>query len=210
MSYKTIDKSHLAALLSAERAVYDGYKKEGISLAMSRGIPNTAMIELAAEKFSKIDVYTDRIHKDGADIGTYNQGLIAGITEMKDLFSDILDVRNENLIIGGNSSLNLMYDLITQMMLHGNCDSEKPWAKEEIVKFICPVPGYDRHFAICEYMGIGMINVPMGPEGPDTDMIADLVSKDSSIKGMWCVPQYSNPDGAVYSEKAIRALASMI
>lgn len=187
----------------------EDYKKMNLDLAMSRGIPNSAMIDLTAEKFKDIDVYSNRIGLDGTDLGTYNQGLISGIKEAKILFSELLCVETENIIVGGNSSLNLMFDMFSQLMIHGNCDSEKPWGREETIKFICPVPGYDRHFAICEYMGIEMINVPMNENGPDMKIVEELVASDENIKGMWCVPQYSNPSGITYSDKTVQRLASM-
>ena len=200
MSYKSMGPDSLKREMSIIKRQYDAHLNENLDLAMSRGIPNQKMIELTADKFKNIDVYTSRVRKDGTDLGTYNQGLITGIKEIKELFSEILSVKEENLIIGGNSSLNLMFDMFSQLMLHGNCDSDKPWGKEIKVKFLCPVPGYDRHFAICEYMGIEMINVPMTENGPDMDMVEELVNNDEMIKGIWCVPQYSNPDGVVYSD----------
>lgn len=209
MSYKSMGKNSLILELNTVKEQYQSHLVKNLNLAMSRGIPNKKMIELTAKKFKSVDVYTNRIRKDGTDLGTYNQGLISGIKEIKELFSELLSVKEENLIVGGNSSLNLMFDMFSQLMLHGNCDSDKPWGKEDNVKFICPVPGYDRHFAICEYMGIEMINVPMTENGPDMSIIETLVKNDSSIKGMWCVPQYSNPDGSVYSDETIRRLSSM-
>ena len=209
MSYISMDKKSLREEFEAVSAEYDSYLGKDISLAMSRGIPNKKMIELTAAKFKDVDVYTSRIYKDGTDLGTYNQGLISGICEIKELFADILSVDTKNIIVGGNSSLNLMFDMFSQLMLHGNCDSKRPWVKEDKVKFLCPVPGYDRHFAICEYMGIEMINIPMTENGPDMVMVEKLVAKDKSIKGMWCVPQYSNPDGTVYSEETLERLGSM-
>jgi aspartate/methionine/tyrosine aminotransferase len=184
------------------------FKDMKISLNMSRGIPNEKVVELSALKFSKIDVYRNRIYKDGTDLGTYNQGLVSGITEAKEFFGEILEIPTGNIIVGGNSSLNLMYDLVAQNMMFGNCDSEKPWGAGK-VKFICPVPGYDRHFAICEFMGIEMVAVPMTENGPDMDVVEDLAARDETIKGIWCVPMYSNPGGCVYSDETVKRLASM-
>jgi len=209
MSYKSMEANSLKKELSIVKTKYKTHLSENLNLAMSRGIPNQKMIELTAAKFKNVDVYTSRIRKDGTDLGTYNQGLITGIKEIKELFSELLSVDEENLIVGGNSSLNLMFDMFSQLMLHGNCDSEKPWSKEGKIKFLCPVPGYDRHFAICEYMGIEMINVSMSEDGPDMNIVEELVENDEMVKGIWCVPQYSNPDGTVYSDKTIKRLASM-
>jgi len=122
--------------MSIIKRQYEAHLNENLDLAMSRGIPNQKMIELTASKFKNIDVYTSRIRKDGTDLGTYNQGLISGIKEIKELFSELLSVKEENLIIGGNSSLNLMFDMFSQLMLHGNCDSDKPWGKENKIKFL--------------------------------------------------------------------------
>lgn len=209
MSYLTMGDIELHNELNTVFSLYESYLTNKSNLSMARGIPNTKMIELTAAKFKNIDVYTSRIHKDGVDLGTYNQGLISGIKEIKELFSDLLSVDEKNLIIGGNSSLNLMFDVFSQLMLHGNCDSSIPWSKEEKVKFLCPVPGYDRHFAICEYMGIEMINVPLNNDGPDMDIVEQLTANDKNVKGIWCVPLYSNPDGAIYSSETVKRLASM-
>lgn len=209
MNYLTMNKSQLAEEKKKVMEKLDGYRSLELDLAMSRGIPNTAMIELTAEIFRDIDVYTDRIGLDGTDLGTYNQGLLAGIREAKILFSELFCIEPDNIIVGGNSSLNLMFDMFSQLMLHGNCDSEKPWCREDKIKFLCPVPGYDRHFAICEYMGIEMINIPLGNDGPDMDMVEELAASDPGIKGMWCVPQYSNPTGITYSDETVERLSSM-
>ncbi|MBN2558691.1 MAG: aminotransferase class I/II-fold pyridoxal phosphate-dependent enzyme [Clostridia bacterium] len=209
MDYKKMDKERLIEEKESVFRKINEFKALGIKLNMSRGIPNPRVIDITAKKFSGIDVYTSRIHKDNADLGTYNQSLLAGIREAREFFAEILDVGIENIIIGGNSSLNLMFDMFSQLMLHGNFESERPWCREDRVKFLCPVPGYDRHFAICEYMGIDMISVPMTEQGPDMDAVESLACSDSSIKGIWCVPMYSNPDGCIYSENTVRRLAAM-
>ncbi|MFO7611324.1 MAG: aminotransferase class I/II-fold pyridoxal phosphate-dependent enzyme [Clostridia bacterium] len=209
MDYKKMNQGQLIEEKESLLRKINEFKAMEIKLNMSRGIPNPRVIDIAAKKFSGIDVYTSRIHKDKADLGTYNQSLLAGIREAREFFAEILDVEIENIIIGGNSSLNLMFDMFSQLMLHGNCDSERPWCHEEKIKFLCPVPGYDRHFAICEYMGIEMISVPMTGEGPDMSVVESFASSDSSIKGIWCVPLYSNPDGCIYSEKTVLRLATM-
>jgi DNA-binding transcriptional MocR family regulator len=209
MNYNNMSLKQLTQEKALVEKKLEGYKKLDLDLAMSRGIPNSAMIELTAELFKDIDVYSNRIGLDGTDLGTYNQGLLSGIKEAKILFSELLCINVENIIIGGNSSLNLMFDMFSQLMLHGNCDSARPWCREDKVKFLCPVPGYDRHFSICEYMGIEMINIPLGPYGPDMDIVEELAANDNSIKGMWCVPQYSNPTGITYSDDTVKRLASM-
>ena len=158
MNYNNMSKHQLEKAKEEALKKLDEYKSMNLNLAMSRGIPNAKMIELTASKFKDIDVYSERFGIDETDLGTYNQGLISGIAEAKNLFSELMCVPPENIIVGGNSSLNLMFDMFSQLMIHGNCNSKKPWLHCEDIKFLCPVPGYDRHFAICEYMGIEMIN----------------------------------------------------
>jgi len=209
MKYSDMNIDQLSTEKKYIQSKLDGYKKMDLDLAMSRGIPNTAIIEIAAKKFSKTDVYINRIGDDKTDLGTYNQGLIAGISEARNLFSELLCVGVENIIVGGNSSLNLMFDMMAQLMLKGNCNSIRPWEREESVKFICPVPGYDRHFGICEYLGIDMISVPLLEDGPDMDMVEKLANEDPTVKGIWCVPQYSNPSGITYSDEVVTRLAGM-
>ncbi|MFA7673170.1 MAG: aminotransferase [Clostridia bacterium] len=194
-----------------EKSNYETYKAKGISLDISRGKPNKSQIDYIASVFkaaeNKNDFYVKRIGIDKSDAGNY--GLPNGISELRNLFSDILDVPVNNIIIGGNSSLSLMYDLIVINLLFGNPQSRRPWKDEVKIKFLCPCPGYDRHFAMIKNFGFEMIPVPMTPNGPDMDIIEKLVSEDDSIRGIWCVPIYSNPEGYVYSYETVMRLAKM-
>ncbi len=173
---------------------------------MSRGKPGSDQLELA---MPILDVLTskDALNAENG-FDTRNYGLLDGIGEAKRLFADMLEVLPENILVGGNSSLNLMYDSIARSMSFGVLGST-PWSKLDKVKFLCPVPGYDRHFAICELFGIEMINIPMNEFGPDMDMVEKLVSEDDSIKGIWCVPMYANPTGITYSNEVVKRFASL-
>ncbi|HHW22468.1 MAG TPA: aminotransferase class I/II-fold pyridoxal phosphate-dependent enzyme [Clostridiaceae bacterium] len=183
---------------------YEDYKKQGLKLDMSRGKPCTEQLDLSNGLFS----HTENLFaQDGFDCRNY--GLVDGIKEAKALFAELFNVPEDQLIIGGNSSLNLMYDLIAKAFNHGLYGFEKPWSKLEKVKFLCPAPGYDRHFAVTELFGVEMITVPMKKDGPDMDMIEALVAEDESIKGMWSIPMYSNPTGITYSDEVVRRLAYM-
>lgn len=186
---------------------YNRFRSQKLKLDMSRGKPSPEQLDLANEMLGLIRSGDDFLAKNGVD--TRNYGGLEGIPEAKELFAPMLEVHPEEIIIGGNSSLNMMHDTIARAMLHGVCDSEIPWAKLPVVKFMAPSPGYDRHFAICELFGIEMITIDMLQDGPDMDTVERLVSEDEAIKGIWCVPRYSNPEGITYSDEVVDRLASM-
>jgi len=207
MQYSQYTKPQLESELENLRTEYKAFQDKKLRLDMSRGKPSPAQLALTQDMLGVISSHECCITEDGIDCRNY--GLLDGIPEAKKLFGDLLCVPAANIIIGGNSSLNMMYDEIARCMLFGTCDSPLPWSRLDKVKFLCPVPGYDRHFSICESMGIEMINIPMTPEGPDMDMVEELVASDDSIKGIWCVPKYSNPEGVVYSDETILRFASL-
>ncbi len=198
MSYQQLSEEQ--QLLRAE---YQKYKNMGLDLNMARGKPCTEQLDLSKEML-KMDNY---IGENGFDARNY--GLLEGMPEARRFFAELLDVDKEEVIVGGNSSLQLMYYLIDLGWRQGFVDSPRPWRHYNSLKFLCPVPGYDRHFRITEYFGFQMINIPMTEDGPDMDMVEELVAKDDSIKGIWCVPIYSNPDGYCYSAETVQRLAKM-
>ena len=202
-----MSKEQLSAFKSECEKEYEGYKAKGMKLDMSRGKPSTEQLDLAMPMFDVFTNAASMLTADGIDCRNY--GCLTGIHDAKVLFGDLLGVKEEELIIGGNSSLAMMYDAVSRAMTHGVYGSEEPWGKCGKVKFLCPVPGYDRHFAICESFGIEMINIPLLSDGPDMDMVEKLVSEDESIKGIWCVPLYSNPDGIAYSDEVVRRFANL-
>lgn len=183
---------------------YENYKKQGLKLDMSRGKPCTEQLNLSNEIFNNAQ---NLFSEDGADCRNY--GLLDGIIEAKKLFAELFDLNTDELFIAGNSSLSLMYDLMAKAFNHGLNGFEKPWSKLEKIKFLCPCPGYDRHFAITQLFGMEMIIIPMNCDGPDIDMIENLVSEDESIKGMWAIPMYSNPTGITYSDEIVKRLSNM-
>lgn len=186
---------------------YEEYKKQGLKLDMSRGKPSAEQVSTVEKILTAVTGNKECFSETGGDCRNY--GALDGINEMKRLFGDILGVDSDHIIVGGNSSLNLMYDTVARSMLHPVEDGCKPWSKYEKISFICPVPGYDRHFAILEYFDINMISVPLYENGPDMDMIESLVASDETIKGIWCVPKYANPMGCTYSAETVRRFAAL-
>ncbi len=184
---------------------YDEVCELGINLDISRGKPNGAQLDLSNELLTCLD--KSDIEKYSFDYRNY--GILEGIPAAREMLAPLLGVSPENTIVCGNSSLNIMYDCIAKAMIFGVMDGKTPWCKLPKVKFLCPSPGYDRHFAICEDFGIEMIAVEMTEDGPDMDKVEELVASDDSIKGMWCVPKYSNPQGITYSDETVKRLASM-
>ncbi|KRE23697.1 aminotransferase class I/II-fold pyridoxal phosphate-dependent enzyme [Paenibacillus sp. Soil522] len=186
---------------------YAEYKNQTMNLDMSRGKPCPEQLELSKGILDIVTSSDSLKAFDGLDC--LNYGGVDGIPEAKELFSQILGVSSKEIIIGGNSSLTLMHDTLSRAILHGVYGSELPWGKHSTVKFLCPSPGYDRHFAICELLNIKMITVDMLNDGPDMDTVEKLISQDDTIKGIWCVPKYNNPDGITYSDRTVDRLANM-
>ena len=205
MLLKEMSKEQLLTLKDELSAKYEEVKKLGLSLDMSRGKPGADQLDLSIDMLSAMTTAEDCKGANGFDCRNY--GVLDGIPECKELFAELLSVDAKNIIIGGSSSLNLMYDYLNQCMFMGVGGCE-PWSKQGKVKFICNVPGYDRHFAITEFFGIEMISVEMTNDGPDVEKIKELV-KDPMVKGMFCVPKYSNPNGVTYSNEVVKGLASL-
>ena len=203
IEFKNMNKSELANTVEILQGRYEQFKTQGLNLNMTRGKPCKEQLDLSHDMLN----YTEYISNDGIDCRNY--GGVDGILEAKILFAQLLEVSEDEIIIGDNSSLSLMYDTILRAMLLGVDKNICPWSKLPKVKFICPSPGYDRHFSICELFGIEMITVKMNEDGPDMDTIESLVEKDDSIKGIWCVPKYSNPTGITYSDDIVKRLANM-
>jgi len=185
---------------------YQEFKAKNLNLDITRGKPCTEQLDLANRM---LDCINGENYKSADGIDCRNYGGLDGLQEAKKLFAEFLEVDPEEIIIAGNSSLAIMHDAIVRAILHGTVDSEVPWGKLPKIRFICPSPGYDRHFIICEYLGIGMIPINMHDQGPDMDRIEALVSDDESIKGIWCNPKYSNPSGVTYSDEVVDRLAAM-
>lgn len=206
--YESMEKEELEKEILSLEKQFNEFKSRGLQLNMARGNPSKQQLDLSNDIFTKYTLAKDLIcTEEGFD--SRNYGCLDGLIEAKRLMAQVLEVPAQNIIIGGNSSLNLMYDMVARAMLFGVYGSEKPWCKYDKIRFLCPVPGYDRHFGICEDMGIEMINIPMTESGPDMDLIERMVAVDDTIKGIWCVPMYSNPEGITYSDETVRRFAAL-
>ena len=205
-SYQELGKEELLALKEKLNAEYEEAKKKGLSLDMSRGKPAVSQLAMGMDIMNALTIESDMKSENGLDVRNY--GVLEGIPEARKLMAEIMGVKPENVIVCGNSSLNIMYDTVARSMTHGVMGST-PWCKLDKVSFVCPAPGYDRHFAITQHFGIEMIPVPMTTEGPDMDMVERLVAQDPSVKGIWCVPKYSNPQGYTYSDETVKRFAAL-
>lgn len=204
--YKDRSKEELLQLKSELEAAYKEFQGKGLKLDMSRGKPSIAQLDLSMGMMDVLDCFTDLRCETGIDCRNY--GVMDGIPEAKRLLGELNEVPADQIIIYGNSSLNVMFDVLAHAFSHGVC-GYTPWCRQGQVKFLCPVPGYDRHFKITEFFGVEMINVPMTLTGPDMDMVEKLVSEDPMIKGIWCVPKYSNPQGYTYSDETVYRFANL-
>ena len=205
-SYQNLSKEQLLALKSEFEASYEEKKALNLQLDMSRGKPSPSQLDVSLGLMDALNSNSVLKSEDGTDCRNY--GVLEGIPEAKKLMADMMGTTADHVIIFGNASLTIMYDSISRSYTHGVLGST-PWCKLDKIKFLCPVPGYDRHFAITERFGVEMINVPMTQDGPDMDMVEELVANDDSIKGIWCVPKYSNPQGYCYSAETVRRFANL-
>lgn len=206
MNYFEMSEAELDAQLEKLKKEYADYKSMNLNLDMSRGKPGDEQLDLSEGLFTAVLDGKDCKALNGVDCRNY--GVLDGIPRIKEMFAKILGVDVSEVMVGGNSSLNMMFDTVSAMMTK-NVHGETPWSRLDKIKWLCPSPGYDRHFGITEYFGFEMITVPMTPDGPDMDMVEKLVSEDASIKGIWCVPKYSNPQGITYSDETVKRFARL-
>ena len=204
--FKSLTKEELVQLKEELELKYKEAKEKNLKLDMSRGKPSPAQLDMGMGLMDALNSNTVLNASDGTDCRNY--GILDGLPESKRLMAQIMEAEPHQVMVLGNASLPIMYDTVSRSMTHGVCGST-PWYKLDKIKFLCPVPGYDRHFAITEYFGIEMINIPMTLEGPDMDMVEELVNNDPTVKGIWCVPKYSNPQGISYSDETVRRFASL-
>lgn len=207
MGYKNSSKEELLKEKQILLKEYEDYKQKGLSLNMARGKPSPEQLDLSMPMLDSVNSSAVCVNENGLDCRNY--GELEGITECKKLFAQVMGVDYNDVFVGGNSSLNMMFDTVSAFMTGSAYDDEEPWLNIPNRKFLCPVPGYDRHFGITGYYGFEMIPVPMNNEGPDMDIVEKLVSEDSSIKGIWCVPKYSNPTGITYSDNVVKRFAAL-
>lgn len=206
MQFSSMTRTELEAKKAELTNEYEKVKASALSLDMSRGKPCRAQIDICEDMLTALATRTDAFTEAGVD--TCNYGGVDGIPEAKNLFSDLLGIPAANIIVAGNSSLNLMYDALSRALIYGVVGGNGPWFKEEKRKFLCPCPGYDRHFAVTQSLGFELVSVPMTANGPDMNVVEELI-KDETVKGIWCVPKYSNPEGITYSDDTVRRLAAM-
>jgi aspartate/methionine/tyrosine aminotransferase len=204
--YADLSTAELQALKEELLARYNAFQEKKLTLDMTRGKPSPDQLDLAMEMLTG-DISREYSSPSGLDCRNY--GGLDGIKEAKILFAEYLEVAEDEIIIGDSASLKMMHDTIMGTLVYGVVDSDQPWGKLDTVKFLCPSPGYDRHFAVCQYLGIEMITIDMDADGPDMDKVEELVASDAAIKGIWCVPKYSNPTGITYSDAVVDRLASM-
>ncbi|MCH5263869.1 MAG: aminotransferase class I/II-fold pyridoxal phosphate-dependent enzyme [Lachnospiraceae bacterium] len=205
--YREMSREELLSLKAELDKQFEDAKGKGLKLDMSRGKPTPAQLDMAMDIMDVLNADSDMMTESGMD--TRNYGLMDGIPEAKRLMADMMGgISTENVIVFGNASLSIMYDTISRSVTHGVMGNT-PWCKLDKVKFLCPAPGYDRHFAITQHFGIEMITIPMTPTGPDMDMVEKYVAEDESVKGIWCVPKYSNPQGISYSDETVRRFAAL-
>ncbi len=205
MQYQSMTPAQLQAEREAVSKKFEELKAKGLKLDMSRGKPGKAQLDLVSDILTILNA-PEQCVVDGLDVRNY--GELAGLPCAKRYFADVLGCKEEECFVGGNASLTLMYDTISKAFTHGLLHSERPWCKEEKVKFLCPAPGYDRHFKITESFGMELITINMTESGPDMDAVEEAV-KDPAVKGMWCVPKYSNPEGVIYSDETIKRIANL-
>ncbi len=205
-SYKNMSKEELLQEKQSLEEAYKEFQKRDLSLNMARGKPSKAQLDLSMDMLTIVDSDTDM--DVAVNVDARNYGGLIGIEGARELIASMVDAKPEQVVMGGNSSLNLMFDTVTRGMISGYLGNT-PWCKLDKVKWLCPVPGYDRHFAVTEHYGIEMINIPMTEDGPDMDMVEELVSSDPAIKGIWCVPKFTNPQGIVYSDETVRRMAAL-
>ena len=204
--YKEMSKDELLTLKAALQEKYEEEQSKGLSLNMARGKPGFSQLTLSMKMLDEINSSSDMRTLLGND--TRNYGDLDGIGECRQLMADMMETKKENIVVYGNSSLNIMYDTVSRSMTHG-VNGSTPWCKLDKVKFLCPVPGYDRHFKITEFFGIEMINIPLLDDGPDMDLVEQYVNTDPAVKGIWCVPKYANPTGISYSDNVIKRFAAL-
>ena len=206
-AFSAMTQEELQAVYAREQAKLDKWSERNLTLDLTRGKPNQAQLDLSSEMLSIISDRGDCFSASGLDCRNY--GILDGLPETKKLFSDLLDIPTEQILVLGNSSLNVMYDTLVRAMLFGVAGGYEPWSRQGRIKFICPSPGYDRHFTMCRTLGIEMIPVKMNADGPDMDEVYNIACSDPSVKGIWCVPKFANPEGVTYSDEVVDLIAAM-